>query len=182
MHERTAQPPTVSQVAAMWIEDEDATELQKRSIIVQKHDGHSKRISYYYGCYDSLQYPLLFPLGEPGWHQGIKKIKANITDLLCSSHSQISPIQSLTADDLLANEAAVHAAKPDKTSMVSARKFYAYRFQIRPNTTSILLQCGRLLQQFAVDMYVKIETSRLDYFRNRQHEIRADYIKELLTA
>lgn len=58
--------------------------------------------------------------------------------------------------------------------MVSAQEFYAYRFQIRPSTTSILLQCRRLLQQFVVDMYVKIETSRLDYFRNRQHEIRAD--------
>lgn len=40
--------------------------------------------------------------------------------------------------------------------MVSAREFYAYQFQIRPTTTSMLLQSGRLLQQFAVDMYVKI--------------------------
>lgn len=95
MHERTAQPPTVSQVAAIWIEDEDAIELQERDIVVQKHDGHSKHISYYYGCYDSLQYMLLFPLGEPRWHQGIKKIKTNIGRQICSSHSKISPAHSL---------------------------------------------------------------------------------------
>lgn len=38
----------------------------------------------------------------------------------------------------------------------------------------MLLHTGHLLQQYAVDMYIKIETSRLDYFRYRQHEIRAD--------
>lgn len=118
MHEQTAQAPTVSQVATIWIEDEDATELQERSIIVQKQDGHSKRISYYYGCYDSLQYPLLFPLGEPGWHQGIKKIKANITNQISSCHSRISPAESLTADDLIANEAA-------------SNKFFTFLFQLQ---------------------------------------------------
>lgn len=57
--------------------------------------------------------------------------------------------------------------------MVFAREFYAYRFQIRPSLNSVLLHSGRLLQQFAVDMYIKIETSRLDYFRSHQIEIRA---------
>lgn len=38
----------------------------------------------------------------------------------------------------------------------------------------MLLHTGHLLQQYAVDIYIKIETSRLNYFRYRQHEIRAD--------
>lgn len=32
-------------------------------------------VNYYYRCYDSLQYPLLFPYSENGWHRGIEKIK-----------------------------------------------------------------------------------------------------------
>lgn len=47
----------------------------QREIIVRNHDGHSHRIQYYYGCYDPLQYLLLFPEGEPGWHRGISKKK-----------------------------------------------------------------------------------------------------------
>ncbi|KAG5544394.1 hypothetical protein RHGRI_016972 [Rhododendron griersonianum] len=42
----TSLPPTVPQVAAIWLENEEAPELQERDIIVHKHDGHSHTISY----------------------------------------------------------------------------------------------------------------------------------------
>ena len=51
--------------------------------------------------------------------------------------------------------------------MVSCREYYCYKLQMRPDGRSILLRSGRLLQQFFVDMYIKLETSRLDYFRTR---------------
>lgn len=38
----------------------------------------------------------------------------------------------------------------------------------------MLLYIGRLFQQYVVDMYVKIETTRLYYFRNNQKQIRAE--------
>ncbi|KAG5524887.1 hypothetical protein RHGRI_031532 [Rhododendron griersonianum] len=152
----TALPPTVPQVAAIWLENEEAPELQERDIIVHKHDGHSQTISNYFGCYDPLQYPLLFPLGEPGWHQGIRKIKRKVPQ--------------------------VRQENAKKANMVSAREFYAYRLQIRKNTNAILLESARLLQQFTVDMHVKIETSRLDYFRNRQEEIRADLYQGIVDS
>ncbi|KAG5537863.1 hypothetical protein RHGRI_025085 [Rhododendron griersonianum] len=178
----TALPPTVPQVAAIWVENDDAPELQERDTVVQKHDGHSQTISYYYGCYDSLQYPLLFPLGEPGWHQGIKKIKPSSTSQTCLGQGKVLPQHSSTAEELIANEAAVRQENERKGNMVSAREFYAYRLQIRRNTNSILLESARLLQQFTVDMYVKIETSRLDYFRNRQEEIRADLYQGIVDS
>ncbi|KAG5552505.1 hypothetical protein RHGRI_010554 [Rhododendron griersonianum] len=179
----TALPPTVSQVAAIWIEDEDATELRERDIIVRKQeDGHSQKISYYYGCYDPLQYPLLFPSGEPGWHEGIKKVKASNTMEFCSGQGKVLPNQSATAEELITTETAVRQENARKGNMVSAREFYAYRLQIRRNTNSILLESARLLQQFTVDMYVKIETSRLDYFRNKQEEIRADLYQGIVDS
>ncbi|KAG5562040.1 hypothetical protein RHGRI_004922 [Rhododendron griersonianum] len=66
--------------------------------------------------------------------------------------------------------------------MVSACEFYAYRFQIREDNNSILLRSARILQQFAVDIYVKIETSRLDYFRYKQEEIRADLYQGIVNS
>lgn len=76
----------------------------------------------------------------------------------------------------------VRQASADKRQMVSACELYAYRFQIREDNNSILLRFARILQQFAVDMYVKIETSRLDYFRYKQEEIRADLYQGIVNS
>jgi hypothetical protein len=49
---------------------------------------------------------------------------------------------------------------------VSIRDYYCYNFQMRPGIFNPILHGKRLFQQFAVDTYVKIESSRLDYFHN----------------
>lgn len=53
------------------------------------------------------------------------------------------------------------------------REYYCYKFQMRPSQNLILLG-GRLLQQFVVDVYIKIETSRLLFCELNQKKIRAD--------
>ena len=65
---------------------------------------------------------------------------------------------------------------------VSCRQYYCYKLQIRPLHKSSLLHAGRLLQQYVVDMYVKVESSRLDYFRGKQEEIRADLYQGIVDA
>ncbi|XP_058222040.1 uncharacterized protein LOC131332039 [Rhododendron vialii] len=180
--DQTQNPPVVSQVAAIWNPNEPDGELAERDIRVHTHYGHSQKIQYYYGCYDPVQYPLLFPLGEPGWHQGIKKNTPIRIGQPSQGQTLVLPSNATTAENLIAQEAAVYQNIEDQDAMVSAREFYAYRLQIRPNTNSILLNCGRLLQQFVVDMYVKIETSRLDYFRNKQEEIRFDLYQGIVDS
>ena len=49
-------------------------------------------------------------------------------------------------------------AKIHKKRNVSCREYYCYKLQIRSIDTSILLHSGRLLQQYVVDMYVKLES------------------------
>ncbi|XP_072087417.1 uncharacterized protein [Arachis hypogaea] len=44
---------------------------------------------------------------------------------------------------------------------VSCRTYYNYMLQIRPDNHSTVLQVGRLLQQYVVDNYVKIETENV---------------------
>ncbi|XP_022867772.1 uncharacterized protein LOC111387447 [Olea europaea var. sylvestris] len=41
---------------------------------------------------------------------------------------------------------------------------------------------GRLLQQYTVDVHVKIETARFDYFRNNQKVIRAKLFQEIVDS
>lgn len=53
------------------------------------------------------------------------------------------------------------------------REYYCYKFQIRSSNNLILLG-GRLLKQFVVYIYIKIETSRLLFCRLNQKKIRSD--------
>ncbi|XP_073059734.1 uncharacterized protein [Primulina eburnea] len=57
--------------------------------------------------------------------------------------------------------------------------YYAYMLQIRENSPSLLLRRGRLLQQYVVDNYVKIETQRLRWIRSNQRDIRSELYQGL---
>nr|GMC92135.1 ATP-dependent DNA helicase pif1-like [Ipomoea batatas] len=67
MDQRTHNMPSASQVAAIWIEDNGDGLDGNRNIRVHAHSGRSQYIQYYYGCYDPMQYPLLFSHGDIGW-------------------------------------------------------------------------------------------------------------------
>ncbi|KAL6529910.1 hypothetical protein OROMI_028555 [Orobanche minor] len=66
--------PTAHQVAAIWNELTGIPAIHPHDIRVCTSAGKTHRVHYYYGCYDPLQYPLLFPYGESGWHTGIVKL------------------------------------------------------------------------------------------------------------
>jgi hypothetical protein len=65
---------------------------------------------------------------------------------------------------------------------MSVRDYYCYKFQMRPGIFNPILYGKRLFQQFAVDTYIKIESSRLDYIRNHQDDIRADLYQGLVDS
>ena len=71
--QRVWNQPTASQIVALWVEGQDSGERYKRHIQIYTKEGKDHLVQYYYGCYDPLQYPLLFPFGETGWHPGIKR-------------------------------------------------------------------------------------------------------------
>ncbi|KAG5557451.1 hypothetical protein RHGRI_007629 [Rhododendron griersonianum] len=182
MNDKTFDAPTASQVALIWKDNEDGSELRERDILVKKHDGHSVTIKYYYGGYDPLQHPLLFPYGEPGWHRGIKRNNPNKRVTQSADQMIGGSNTCTTVEQLLGAESLHYENASERQSTVSAREFYAYLFQVRPKIDSIILESGRLLQQYSVDMYVKIETSRLDYFRHHQDEIRADLYQGIIDS
>jgi hypothetical protein len=67
-------------------------------------------------------------------------------------------------------------------AIVSVRDYYCYRLQTRPAKFNPILHGGRLFQQFAVDMYIKIEGCRLDWYRDHQTEIHADLYKGIVDS
>ncbi|GJY32540.1 hypothetical protein Tco_0417009, partial [Tanacetum coccineum] len=62
--------PTVVEVAALIINDFGDEEPMRDIVVNKKHSG-SKRISELHPSYIALQYPLLFPYGEDGYHDKI---------------------------------------------------------------------------------------------------------------
>ncbi|XP_073362434.1 uncharacterized protein [Aegilops tauschii subsp. strangulata] len=65
---------------------------------------------------------------------------------------------------------------------VFVRDYYCYMLQTRPGIFNPILCGARLLQQWAVDMYVKIESCRLRWYRKNQTQIRADLYKAVVDA
>nr|XP_027093608.1 uncharacterized protein LOC113714009 [Coffea arabica] len=104
------------------------------------------------------------------------------SDALCEDEINIDPFAVEHSSDLidLERRAADHGKKEEYT--VSTREYYCYRFQIRDNDESMLLHTLRLLQQFSVDGYVKIETSRLDFQRKRQNDIRTEILEGVMDS
>ncbi|XP_039483518.1 uncharacterized protein LOC120446564 [Drosophila santomea] len=50
----------------------------------------------------------------------------------------------------------------------------SYRFMIRPQEDNFISRCGKLFKQYAVDMYAKIETERLNYLRFNQTYLQSE--------
>ncbi|XP_044389453.1 uncharacterized protein [Triticum aestivum] len=69
-------------------------------------------------------------------------------------------------EDLGDNE--VNATQSRK--FVSAREYYCFKLQARKKLFNIILFGGRLFQQWAVDMYIKIETMRLDWYSKPENQ------------
>ncbi|KAG5578001.1 hypothetical protein H5410_058135 [Solanum commersonii] len=73
LDQRVYNLPTTSEVAAIWVEKEFNEIGSSPHIRIYTRSNQSQILNYYYGCYDPLQYPLLFPYGQSGWHCAIKK-------------------------------------------------------------------------------------------------------------
>ncbi|XP_024186018.2 uncharacterized protein LOC112190772 [Rosa chinensis] len=62
---------------------------------------------------------------------------------------------------------------------MSCCDYYAYMLQMRPGDENPLLRGGRLLQQYVVDNYVKIESQKLRWLRSNQDTIRKEFYQGL---
>ncbi|XP_027183905.1 uncharacterized protein LOC113782196 [Coffea eugenioides] len=121
--------------------------------------------------------------GESGWHRGIKRIysRRNKTDPFdldadIDLPSTQNPADLFSIEDLAAQQ------KIEQDYTVSAREYYYYQLQIRDNDDSMLLHTLRLFQQFVVGTYIKIETSRLDFHRKKQTEIRTEVLQGVIDS
>ncbi|ONM60906.1 hypothetical protein ZEAMMB73_Zm00001d022522 [Zea mays] len=170
LNQKTYNTPLTSEVAAIWIEGSEGRGQFSKSVMLHGKDSSSHCIRSYHGCYDALSYPLFFPRGELGWHANIPKVGVSMDE-----------VDAYRATHRASNANDEDAESPSHLC-VSVRDYYCYKFQIRPGVFNPILHGKRLFQQFAVDTYIKIENSRLDYIRKNQDRLRADLYQGLVDS
>jgi hypothetical protein len=62
---------------------------------------------------------------------------------------------------------------------ISQKQFYSYMLFSRDRVFNPLLYAGKLLQQYIVDSWLKIEMNRLNYIKQNQRQLRLDTIQNL---
>ncbi|GJR20076.1 DNA helicase [Tanacetum coccineum] len=72
------------------------------------------------------------------------------------------------------------STKGDKR--MSMNMYYSYQIHDRLNHYSLLLRGGKLFQQYIVTAYCAIEQNRLDYIRQKQSNIRNEYLSGIYDA
>ncbi|AQK61186.1 hypothetical protein ZEAMMB73_Zm00001d054073 [Zea mays] len=170
LNQKTYNMPLTSEVAAVWIEGSERRGQFSKSVMLHGKDRSSHGIRSYHGCYDALSYPLFFPRGELGWHANIPKVGVSMGE-----------VDAYRATHRASNANDEDAESPNHLC-VSVRDYYCYKFQIRPGIFNPILYGKRLFQQFAVDTYIKIESSRLDFIRKNQDRLRADLYQGLVDS
>nr|XP_027077124.1 uncharacterized protein LOC113700896 [Coffea arabica] len=184
--QRVFNHPTASQVAALWTEIENSRTSYARHIKIYTKEGRDHLVQYYYGCYDPLQYPLLFALGETGWHPGIRRlVRENPKKRKrCIQRNKSTAILTnyKSAEDMISAEEQVSNDPENNGEFVSMREYYAYKLQMRDKYSPNILNTGRLLQQYVVDMYIKIESQRLDYYKSKQEFIRREQLQGVMDS
>ena len=58
--------PLHDEVAAVFVEGQDDSP-PNREMVIRSHGNHLQPLPYYSANYDPMSYPLILPLGEPGW-------------------------------------------------------------------------------------------------------------------
>ncbi|XP_019235659.1 PREDICTED: uncharacterized protein LOC109215991 [Nicotiana attenuata] len=97
LDQRVYNLPTATEVAGIWVQDNSADIVSTPHIRIYTHSNKTQSVNYYYGCYDPLQYPLLFPYGQNGWHCGIKKI-ARTNQRYCE-HEELPSVKNMCSID-----------------------------------------------------------------------------------
>ncbi|ONM40046.1 hypothetical protein ZEAMMB73_Zm00001d044149 [Zea mays] len=160
LNQKTYNTPLTSEVAAVWIEGSEGRGQFSKSVMLHGKDSSSHCIRSYHGCYDALSYPLFFPRGELGWHANIPKVGVSMDE-----------VDAYRATHRASNANDEDAESPSHLCV-----------SIRPGVFNPILHGKRLFQQFAVDTYIKIESSRLDFIRKNQDRLRADLYQGLVDS
>lgn len=149
------------------LDDGSATTHERDIVIERRGAPFPERISCMHASYLPMQYPLLFPQGDLGWHNAIP--------LLGPNAPRPPPPQNNEEEDEDLGAMDVEERRAERAGYVTMMRWYAYRLFERAGDGVSLRFGGRLFQQFLVDAWACIEQARLLWMRLNQAAIRSKW-------
>ncbi|KAL6626309.1 hypothetical protein ACP70R_030035 [Stipagrostis hirtigluma subsp. patula] len=134
--------PATSELAALLV-GEQSGDISRFDIVVESRDSGFKQVSPIHPALMALQYPLLFPYGDKGFHPGIKLRQ-------------------------------VGGQTPGGRDEVTMMEFHCYQMHYRLDEPNPATCCGRLSQQYGVNAYSCVESSRLSFHFFNQKALRSE--------
>lgn len=125
-------------VAAIFRAKDGEPPGERNMVIYSKLNG-IRRVSVLEPSLDPMAYPLLFPMGDSGWHPDM-------------THEPGTSLQR---------------------NRLTMLQYASYRLSTREGF-SLLHRSQKLFLQWVVDIYVRIEGTRLSFIRSHQSQLRAD--------
>ena len=146
--------PTADEVAVIL---PGAQSKAPHDIILRNHAGPLYRISDLHPAYVPLQYPLLFPWGENGWHPGLLMHE--------TPRQHETRLRRAQTQWEKRNQRGLNNPQPTHESTNSRWLtlccYVSFRIHSRPGEYNILLHGGQLFTRYVVDMFASLDQSRL---------------------
>ena len=145
---------------------------QPRDIVLRCRDGPLHRISDLHPGYSPLQYPLLFPRGEHGWHPGMVLQETETQyNTRTQARSRRHRERREQGDEIEESEDE-DMDSPDSERRLTLSRYASFRLHNRLNEPNALLRGGRLLTRFVVDIFASMDQQRLGYISRNQSKFR----------
>ena len=147
-------------------------------IVLCNHMGPLYQISDLYPAYAPLQYLLLFPQGENGWHPDMvlhKSIQQCETWLQCAQqHQETRNWHGLN------NSQPTH--KTTESRRLTLCCYISFHIHSWPGEFNVLLHSGQLFMWYMVDIFASLDQSRLWFLKDNQPQIQAAHFSGLEDA
>ena len=133
-----------------------------KGICITDEEGRLFTFHPYHPLTDTLCYPLLFPLGDDGYHKKIPVKNVN--------HDKDNDYDNSDSDHSVA-----HTVQIIHRKFISTRDYIRYRLALRINEDyhNIWNSGGGLNQKFVLDYAARIDSEVADYLRTREMDLRA---------
>lgn len=164
----------VGQIAGFIPDNADGEDdHNKRNVVIRYKNGRLEYIHDLNPAYDPMRFPILFPLGEPGWGLGM--------EYTTPGNGPTAPVtrrRDHNADDPNGEELTPEQDAGPRRH-ITMREYAVFNMTWRETDDFRLPRAGKLYQEYLVDSYVKIEASRLSWHRHNQDTIRADLYQDV---
>uniref|UniRef100_A0A1I8BDL0 Uncharacterized protein n=1 Tax=Meloidogyne hapla TaxID=6305 RepID=A0A1I8BDL0_MELHA len=171
LHSRQVNLPEEKVMFSVWTESNEPPQM--KGIFITDLQGSLFELPAYHPMTDTLCYPLLFPLGDDGFHKNFPFTR--ISEHNPSISSSESSNEILQSSDEIDNETS-------RKKFITLRDYIRFRLAIRQGDTfhNIWSAGGGLSQKFVLDYAARIDADVANFLRKPELNLRSSLPENVL--